>query len=52
MSKCKHETEYSDNKIRCAKDGSLRTVGKGCPCRGYEDTWFAKLKKKLFGKEK
>lgn len=52
MSKCKHEKKYSDTKIRCTKDGSLRTSGKGCPCRSYEDTWLTMLKKKLFGKEK
>ena len=50
-SDCKHAVKYNATHIKCSRDGSLRKIAKGCPCRAYEETWFTKLKKKLTGKE-
>lgn len=52
MAKCKHSQQYSDKQVRCCKDGSIRTVGKGCPCKAYAETWWQKLKSKLFKRGK
>lgn len=51
-SDCKHAEKYDVTYIKCSKDGSLRKITKGCPCKSYEETRWTKLKKKFIKRGK
>lgn len=42
--KCKHMNKESDYTICCDRDGSIRKIGKGCPCNCHTPTLLSKIK--------
>jgi hypothetical protein len=41
---CKFAMRYGKDKIQCTIDGSIRTVGNGCPCKVYVPSFWSKIK--------
>ena len=41
---CKFAAQLNRTQIICSKDGSIRSVGKGCPCTVYEPSLWTKIK--------
>jgi hypothetical protein len=41
---CKFAKKRNATQIKCSKDGSIRSVGKGCPCNAYEPSFWNKIK--------
>ena len=41
---CKFAVQRNKTQITCAVDGSIRSVGKGCPCALYKQSFWAKIK--------
>ena len=41
---CKFAVQYNKTQIQCAVNGAICTVGKGCPCKMYQSTLWAKIK--------
>lgn len=43
---CKYEKKFYGEKIRCKKDGSIRSIGggcRGCGCTHFKPTWAWKM---------
>ncbi len=47
---CKFATQRNKTQIQCSRDGSIRSVGKGCPCNAHEPSFWTKIKN-IFTKE-
>lgn len=41
---CKFVVQYDKTHIQCAVDGSIRSIGRGCPCAFYKPSFWAKIK--------
>lgn len=41
---CKFATRCGKGKIQCTVDGSIRSIGKGCPCVLYKPSFWTKVK--------
>lgn len=44
--KCKYHSKCNEfvNKVNCTLDGSIRNLGRGCPCKKFEYKLWEKIK--------